>query len=290
MRISVIGLGRMGAGIAKNLTRRGHVVMGYDISKEAVASAGVTPCELQACFDADYVILALPTGNEVLEVLKAAGPTRAVVIDTTTQSLSELKAVLAIAGGIKYLTCRVERGPREAEEGRLVLYVGGPRELFEEARGLLAELGEPLYVGTHEQATVLKLVSTAVLTANAVVLAEAAEILRRYGFDPEAAVALLSKGGAASAQLASRMPAMLKEQFAVGFSAGQADAVLKRVFELASELGVEVLPLLMETREVLRSALAASIGLKDLSELVLYIRSINRAQSAHSTHLKNIRS
>ncbi|MEZ0248892.1 MAG: NAD(P)-dependent oxidoreductase [Thermoproteus sp.] len=275
MRISVIGLGRMGAGMAKNLARRGHVVTGYDISKEAVASAGVAPCELKACFDADYVILALPTGREVLEVLKAAGPTRAMVIDTTTQSLSELKAVLDAAGGVKYLTCRVERGPREAEEGRLVLYVGGPRELFEEARGLLAELGEPLYVGTHEQATVLKLVSTAILAANTAVLAEAAEILRRYGFDPDAAVALLSKGGAASAQLASRMPAMLRGQFAVGFSAGQADAVLRRLLELAGGLGLEALPLLTETREVLRSALAAGIGLKDLSELVLYIRSIN---------------
>ncbi len=275
MRISVIGLGRMGKGIAKNLARRGHEVRGYDVSQDAVMASGVMPCGLADCFKADYVVLALPTGKEVLDVLGRAPATQAVIVDTTTQSLSELKAVLEAARGLRYLTCRVERGPREAEEGRLILYVGGPRELYEQARGFLSELGEPLYVGTHEQATALKLVSTSLLVANVVALAEAAEILKRFGLDPDEAVALLSKGGAASAQLSARMPAMLKGQFPVGFSVGQADVVLGQTLELARELGVDVLPLFHKVREILRSARASQVGLNDISELVLYVKSLN---------------
>lgn len=275
MRVSVIGLGRMGRGIARNLAKRGHEVRGFDVSEEAVKASGVASCGLADCFDSDYVVLALPTGREVLDVLRKAPSTNAVVVDTTTQSLSELKAVLEAARGIKYLTCRVERGPREAEEGKLVLYVGGPRELYERARGFLAELGEPLYVGTHEQATVLKLVSTSLLVANVAALAEAAEILRRFGMDPDQAVSLLSKGGAASAQLTARMPAMLKAQFQTGFSARQAEVVLRQTLELAEGLGVEVLPLLGKVREILRHASTSQVGLNDISELVLYVRSLN---------------
>ncbi|AEA12450.1 6-phosphogluconate dehydrogenase NAD-binding protein [Thermoproteus uzoniensis 768-20] len=281
MRVSVVGLGRMGRGIARNLARKGHEVRGYDVSEEAVKAASVAPCELPKCFEADYVVLALPTGKEVLEVLRSAPATDAVVVDTTTQSLSELRSVLEAARGLKYLTCRVERGPKDAEEGRLVLYVGGPRDLFEKASGFLSQLGEPLYVGTHEQATVLKLVSTALLVANTAALAEAAEILRRFGFDQEAAVSLLSKGGAASAQLNARMPAMLRGQFSVGFSAQQAEAVLRQLQELAEELGVEVLPVMGKVRELLRAAAAAGIGGDDIAELVLYVRSLN-VQNPHS--------
>jgi len=284
MRVSVIGLGRMGRGMARNLARRGHEVRGYDVSEEAVRAAGVPPCEVPRCFEADYVVLALPTGREVLDVLRSApASTDAVIVDTTTQSLSELRRVLEAAGGLKYLTCRVERGPRDAEEGRLVLYVGGPRDLFERASEFLAQLGEPIYAGTHEQATALKLVSTALLAANTAALAEAAEILRRLGLDPDSAIAVLSKGGAASAQLSARMPAMLRGQFPVGFSAQQAETVLRQLQELAEELGVEVLPVLGRVRELLREAAAAGIGGSDIAELALYVKALN-VQSPHSPH------
>jgi len=95
MRVSVIGLGRMGRGMARNLARRGHEVRGYDVSEEAVRAAGVPPCEVPRCFEADYVVLALPTGREVLDVLRSApASTDAVIVNTTTQRLSELRRYL----------------------------------------------------------------------------------------------------------------------------------------------------------------------------------------------------
>ncbi|CCC81789.1 NAD(P)-dependent oxidoreductase [Thermoproteus tenax] len=273
MRVSVVGLGRMGRGMARNLARRGVEVTGFDISSEAAASSGVPLCRsLEQCFEADYVLLALPTGREVLDVLRRAPKSASpVVVDTTTQSMSELRSVLSVADRMRYLTCRVERGPREAEEGRLVLYVGGPPELYRQSEGLLRMLGEPIYVGSHEAATALKLISVYLLTSYVSALAEAAAVLKRSGLDPEGALTALSKGGAASAQLTSRMPPMLRGAYAEGFSASAALTAVRQFRELASELGLRRLPVADRLEEVLRDAISSGVGALDIAELEEYI-------------------
>ncbi len=64
MRVCIVGLGRMGKGVAVNLVNRGHVVHGYDVNKSiyaALNNVGVkTVDNVGQCGDADYVVLALP--------------------------------------------------------------------------------------------------------------------------------------------------------------------------------------------------------------------------------------
>ena len=65
------------------------------MSEEAVRATVVPPCEVPRCFEADYVVLPLPTGREVLDVLRSApASTDAVIVNTTTQRLSELRRYL----------------------------------------------------------------------------------------------------------------------------------------------------------------------------------------------------
>ena len=74
------------------------------MSEEAVRAAGVPPCEVPRCFEVDYVVLSLPTGREVLDVLRSAPASAdAVIVNTTTQRLSELRRYLM---AILYLTKR----------------------------------------------------------------------------------------------------------------------------------------------------------------------------------------
>lgn len=266
--------------MARNLARRGHEVCGYDVAPGAVEAAGVRPCGgLPRCFNADYVVLTLPTGREVLGVLsEAADLSGTILIDTTTEGLDEVEAILRAVGERRgrYLTWRVERGPKDAEEGRLVLYVGGDEALYRRALDLLAQLGEPIYVGSHREATILKLVSTALLTATTALLSEAAEVLRRAGVDAAKALEALSRGGASSAQLSARLPSMLAGNYPEGFSVQAAEAVLGQYLRLAESLGVSASPLLRRSHEILREAAAAGLGARDIAELAEYARLINK--------------
>ncbi|WP_054849492.1 NAD(P)-binding domain-containing protein [Vulcanisaeta sp. JCM 14467] len=68
MRVCVIGLGRMGRGMAINLVSKGNIIYGYDVNKAVYAmvrGAGVKSVDsIGQCGNSDYVILALPTGKE----------------------------------------------------------------------------------------------------------------------------------------------------------------------------------------------------------------------------------
>ncbi|WP_243665658.1 NAD(P)-binding domain-containing protein [Vulcanisaeta sp. JCM 16159] len=143
MRVCIIGLGRMGRGMAVNLVNKGHVVYGYDVNKSiyaALNNVGVkTVDSVRQCGDTDYVVLALPTGRESAQVLSELS-TNAVVIDTTTMSITELTQVLSIVRnkGFKYVTARLEGGPKQAESGSLVLFVGGDEQLYSNPRNSCA--------------------------------------------------------------------------------------------------------------------------------------------------------
>ncbi len=274
MRICVIGLGRMGRGIAVNLARRGHEVSGFDVDPNAagkLSGSGVAVVnDMVKCTDgADYVVIAVPTGRESFNVINSiAGVVKGIILDTTTMSLSELNNILNAVKerGLRYLSVRLEKGPREAERGELVLYVGGDEGLFKEANSILSQIGTPIYVGNHEQATALKLVSNVILTANAVILAEVSALIRKLGMDPDTVVKALSMGGSDSAQLRARLPWMLKGNYGESFSLRLARDVIDKALEYAQSMGIQ-LPITTLIDELLRIAEAAGYGSRDFSEI-----------------------
>ena len=72
--IAFIGLGQMGAPMAKNLLQQGHQLSVFDVNPQAIqalvesgAQAAATPA--QAATDAEFVITRLPNGDLVRTVL-----------------------------------------------------------------------------------------------------------------------------------------------------------------------------------------------------------------------------
>ncbi|WP_291766879.1 NAD(P)-dependent oxidoreductase [Caldivirga sp. UBA161] len=274
MRVCIIGLGRMGRGIAVNLSRRGHEVLGFDVDPNTASKLSgsnvVVVNNMVKCVDgADYVVIAVPTGKESYNVVNSiAGAAKGVILDTTTMSLSELNSILKIVGerGLRYLSVRLEKGPREAERGELVLYVGGDEGLFKESSNILGQIGTPIYVGNHEQATALKLISNVILTANTVILAEVSSLIRKLGMDPDTVVKALSMGGSDSAQLRARLPWMLKGNYGESFSLKLARDVIDKALEYAQSMDIQ-LPIITLIDELLRIAEAAGYGSRDFSEI-----------------------
>ncbi|MCG2882490.1 MAG: NAD(P)-dependent oxidoreductase [Acidilobus sp.] len=272
-KVFVIGLGRMGRGIVKNLVKKGYSVLGYDVSPRSYELlAGITgfrPAVLPEAREADYVLLTLPTARELLGVLDEITGSKGVIINMTTVGLDDAKAAASKAASmnLRYLTAMMEGGPANAETGTLTLYVGGPVEVYNSSLAFLRDVGNPIYVGSHEAATAIKLLSTAILLANTAILAEASQALLRLGLEPDLLVKALSSGGADSAQLRSRLPMMLSGLYKDVFSVDLGVYVLEEAIKAARALGSNYTPLLSHVVELLRAARGLGLGSHDVAEV-----------------------
>jgi 3-hydroxyisobutyrate dehydrogenase and related beta-hydroxyacid dehydrogenases len=272
-KVFVVGLGRMGRGIVKNLVKKGYSVLGYDVSPRPYELlADVTSFRRAALPDAreaDYVLLTLPTAHELLGVLGEMTGSKGVIVNMTTVGLDDAKAAASKAASInvRYLTAMMEGGPANAETGALTLYVGGPVEVYNSSLAFLRDVGNPIYVGSHEAAIAIKLLSTAILLANTAILAEISQALLRLGLEPDLLVKALSSGGADSAQLRSRLPIMLSGLYKDVFSVDLGVYVLEEAIKAARALGSDYMPLLSHVVELLRAARGLGLGSHDIAEI-----------------------
>jgi len=122
--VGVVGLGRMGLGMAANLAAKGFPTLGVDPSADTLAGHPplglVAASDVEALFAAcDVVIASLPTADHVVEVVEGEGgflagaPAGAVFVDTSTSeaSVSRRLAAAAAASALRALctpgTCSV---------------------------------------------------------------------------------------------------------------------------------------------------------------------------------------
>src|SRR4051812_9899818 len=214
--VGLIGVGLMGHGIAKNIARAGYPlsVLEHPGNQPLVGlkAAGVssTADVLQMAADVDVLILCV-TGTPQVEsiLLGEQGVLRtlrrnAVVVDCSTSnptSTEKIAKAVQEAGG-RFLDAAMTRTPKEADEGRLNLLVGGDPELLEELRPLLSSFSENVtYAGPTGAGHRMKLLHNYVSLGSVALLAEAAACARRAGLDPEVFVDVLAKGGGAGAAL-----------------------------------------------------------------------------------------
>jgi 3-hydroxyisobutyrate dehydrogenase len=133
-RITFIGLGNMGAGMAANQAKAGHAVTAFDLSAAALDKAVSAGCSAassvsDAARNAEIVITMLPAGQHVRAVYAeviAAAPKTALLIDCSTIEMETAQAVAAEArtAGFRFADAPVSGGVMAAEAGSLAFMVG----------------------------------------------------------------------------------------------------------------------------------------------------------------------
>jgi len=219
LSIGLIGCGLMGHGIAKNLLLAGHALMildhpGNQPTDDLVAlGAGFSP-DLADIAKAKYaVILVLPGSPEVaavvqgglLDVLEEG----TLVLDATS---AEPEETLKIAAGVQtrgcaYVDAPMTRTPKEAEEGRLNVLLGGGDADVARARPIVQAYAENIYHGGGVSAGHrLKLLHNFVSLGQAVIVAEAVAAATAGGVDTGVLAEVLSSGGAGGVALERLRP------------------------------------------------------------------------------------
>ena len=221
LNLGVIGCGLMGHGIAKNLRLAGHALTildhpGNQPTDDLTAlGAEVTPDLGQVTHAKDAIFLVLPGSTEVEALVLGAGgllthlEQGALVIDATSAEPEEtLKIAAAVqAHGCAYVDAPMTRTPKEAEEGRLNVLMGGGDADVARAKPIIEAYAENIYHGGGVSAGHrLKLLHNFVSIGQAVIVAEAVAAATRGGVDTGVLTEVLATGGAGGVALERLRP------------------------------------------------------------------------------------
>ncbi len=270
MKIGFIGLGIMGRPMAQNLITAGHelVVSAHRrAAADELAALGATvagtPREIAA--QVDLVITMLPNSPQVREValgpdgIIAAARPGLVYVDCSSIApvAAQEVAHALVEHDVAMLDAPVSGGEPKAVDGTLSIMVGGPSDVFDQVRPVLAAMGSSVVrVGEVGAGNTAKLANQVVVALNIAAVAEALVLAQKAGVAPDAVLDAIRGGLAGSTVLEAKAPMMLDHDFTPGFRIGLHIKDLRNALDTSAELGVE-LPLtaaVLEMMTALRSS------------------------------------
>ncbi|MBI1185966.1 MAG: NAD-binding protein [Alphaproteobacteria bacterium] len=229
-RIVFIGLGVMGAPMARHLSAAGHDVTVFNRSPAKAAAwvarhGGKTAGDAaQAAAGADAVITCVGNDADVRGVFDAALPhlaPGALFIDHTTASAHLARALYAEGEGkgVGVLDAPVSGGQAGAEAGRLTIMLGGAAGDVAKAEPLLKAYGGAItHIGPAGSGQLAKMVNQICIAGVLQGLAEGLHFAGAAGLDVEKVIGAISKGAAQSWQMENRWRTMRDGEFDFGFA------------------------------------------------------------------------
>ena len=252
MRVGFLGLGAMGAHMARNLHKAGLLTALWnrtrpkaaDLATELGCTAPTTPAELAR--DTDVIVLCVSADADVLAVIDAVFPgLRAgqLVIDCSTVSADTARTVAKrLAGaGVEFLDCPVSGGVEGAREATLAIMCGGSAASFAQAQPVLSVMGRtvahfgPVGAGQAAKAT-NQIMCAGIIEA----VSEAMAFAKANGLPLDKLVETLGKGAGSSWYFVHRAPNMIRESYPPGFRVRLHAKDLGICHDMAATFGVQL--------------------------------------------------
>ena len=197
MKIGFIGLGNVGGKLAGSLLRNGFDLTVRDLNQEIARpflekGAKWAESPKQLAETVELIITCLPNPAASAMVLEAEdgvlagispGKVWAEMSTTDEEEVKRLGAKVKVMGG-EALDCPVSGGCHRAATGNISIFVGGERSSFEKILPIMKVLGRRiLHTGALGSASVLKVMTNYLATANLVTLCEALTTAKKAGMD-----------------------------------------------------------------------------------------------------------
>jgi 3-hydroxyisobutyrate dehydrogenase len=283
--VAFIGLGNMGAPMARRLAAAGYRVRGYDISaaaREALGADGSAVAAAsanEAVRGADAVVLMLPTSAVVGEVVIGGGllevlDPSAVLVDMGSSEPLQTRALAeqATRRGIELVDAPVSGGVRGARGGSLTIMVGGSAAAAERCRPLFERLGRTIvHCGPVGAGHALKALNNLLSATHLLASCEAVAIGRRFGLDPTLMVDAINVSTGRSGSTERKLPDfILSERFDSGFTLGLLAKDVGIAVALGEQLGT-VPALGVQTLRLWGEAARALPGDADHTEIARWV-------------------
>jgi 3-hydroxyisobutyrate dehydrogenase len=229
LRVGIIGLGRMGSAMAARLARQGHAVSGWTRSGVAPGKARdlgliASPDSIAVVRASEIILLSLSDDDAVTSVIEElcrgdlAGK---IIVDTSTVGPDTLRrqagAIRRAGGGA--LDAPISGGPDLVAEGKAGLYIGGDASDVARFMPVAQALSNRIHhVGELGMGAAAKIVNNMMLMGYWETLKEALLVGKTAGLGLEKMLQILKDSPAASGAFLHRLPVILGQSDAVGFS------------------------------------------------------------------------
>lgn len=274
-RVGFVGLGAMGAGIARRIMDAGHPLAVWNRTEskaqelvDAGATWGGTPREAAAQVDVLFTMLtntaAVEQAAEGDDGILAGLRPGTVWCDLSTISPEASVALSerATEKGARFLDTPVSGSPATLAAGQMSVMVGGDRAAFDHVEQVLHAIGPKVtYIGPAGHAILSKVAINLALVVSVTAFAEAVTLVEKAGVDRAAVVDAALKSVIASPVIGYRAP-LLVEDTAVyaDVELQQKDLVLAQ--ELGRKLGAAV-PTCSAASEMLSAARSSDLSDRD---------------------------
>ena len=285
MRIGFIGLGTMGAPMARRLIDAGHEVTVHNrtrVREEPLAAAGAhrAASPREAADGAELVITIVGDSPDVRQVVLGDDGAihglkpGAVLVDMSTIAPSAAREIAeALAErGVAMLDAPCSGGSEGAAAGTLSIMIGGDEATLERVRPALEVLGSTLTrVGGAGAGQLCKAVNQVVIAGTYAAVAEGLALAMAGGIDPEATLRAISGGAAGSWGLTHRGPNMLAGRYPLGFRTRLHRKDLGIALDAARERGIP-LPVAAWVEQRETELVRRGFGDEDVSNLARLAR------------------
>ncbi len=285
MRIGFIGLGTMGAPMARRLLAAGYEVTVHNRTRsreEPLAELGAKRASSPrtAAEGADVVFTMVSDTPDVQAVVlgdhgAALGmQSGSVLVDMSTISPVTTRRIAAavLEHGVQLLDAPVSGGSEGAERGTLSIMVGGDAEALARVRPVLENLGTTItHVGSSGAGQVAKAVNQTIIAGTYAAVAEGVALALAADIDVNAALQALGGGAAGSWVLANRARNMLEGEYPLGFRTRLHRKDLGIALAAARELGV-AMPVAAYVEQLETSLIKRGYGDEDVSNIARVVR------------------
>ncbi len=252
LRVGYIGLGLMGAPIAKNIMKAGFPLTVHNRSRKVVndlveegAKEAFSPREVAEA--SDVVFTNLPDSPDVeIVALGEEGvidgcQAGMIFVDNSTIKPQTARRIADAFSekGVAALDAPVSGGDVGAKAGTLAIMVGGPRDAYERVLPIFQAMGKTItYVGESGAGQVAKACNQIMVAAQMTAMAELLILAQKSGVDPRQVVEAIRGGAAQCWTLDVKPQRLFAGDRAPGFKAYMMHKDLGIVLDTARTYGV----------------------------------------------------
>jgi 3-hydroxyisobutyrate dehydrogenase len=285
MRVAVVGLGRMGAPMARNLARAGHEVVLWNrtrgkaeaLAGEIGAQVAGTPRAAAEGAEAVVTMLADDASSEAVHrgpdgLFTAVGPR--VLLEMGTMSPDHIRALAAEAPeDVLVIDAPVSGATRAAADAKLLIMAGCTEDALAPVRPLFDAMGRrTICLGAVGAGAIMKLAVNSLIHGINQTLAEAVTLAEAAGIAPGAAFEVIEDSAAAAPMISYRKPLYLDEAaHDVTFTVALAKKDMAVTAALAEALGT-AMPQGRVTLAKLEEAERAGYGARDMAAILAFMR------------------
>ncbi|MCO5070016.1 MAG: NAD(P)-dependent oxidoreductase [Rhizobiaceae bacterium] len=255
IKLGFVGIGRMGAPMARRLLAAGYALTVYDPSETAVSdlvAAGAKGASNPAgvANAAEIVFLSLPTPDIVNAVATGpdgltSGKGLRIVVDLSTTGPRGAKMLAQGLGAndIALIDCPVSGGVAGATNGKLTLMAAGSADAFSEVEPILSNFGKATHVGEEPgQAQLIKVINNLMSVTALGIASEGLVLAQKAGVDPAMFMQIVNSGSGRSNASEDKIPKyVLTRSFDFGFALGLSAKDVRLCLDEADALGVPMI-------------------------------------------------